>query len=584
MLYTSLFFYPRWKQEGTEAAFSWDASGYYWYLPSIFIYHDLKGQSFKDSIIKRYHPTLDEFQQGTKCENGSYVMKYSSGVALMETPFFFIAHFLADPLGFPRDGFSRPYQLAVQLGGLLASLLGLWYLRKLLKLFYEDKVVALVLFLLVVGSNYLNYSSVDCGMSHCWLFTIYVFLLLNTHYFYTTLKTKYAIRVGLLVGLAILTRPTEIVAGIIPLCWGITAISRDAIQAHIIWLKQQLKPLSMAVACVFVVYAIQLIYWKYTSGHWLYYSYGDQSFSFRSPHFYDYTLSYRTGWLRYTPLFIFSVVGIYAYWKKGAGKLSVIAFFLLNYYVVSAWDIWWYGGRAMVQSYPILVLPMAALAETAMKKRSWQVIFLAFAVLFTYLNLWITYMYHGGRLYDPDHMNRAYYWHVAGRWSEPDSAKFLMGGCDLFEGKARDINLVYANNFKTETGDCYKYATDSSHKTIILNKDRQASSVYKFEMDEKRAQWIRVEAVFGARPNENASTQFILRLVDSKRDQSVNIVREGVGPIGYLLQPGERKPIGFDLKIPETHFDHVEIMFWNADSWSEISIDSLKLWTFNELK
>jgi len=61
-------------------------------------------------------------------------------------------------------------------------------------------------------------------------------------------------------------------------------------------------------------------------------------------------------------------------------------------------------------------------------------------------------------------------------------------------------------------------------------------------------------------------------------------VREGVGPIGYLLQPGERKPIGFDLKIPETHFDHVEIMFWNADSWSEISIDSLKLWTFNELK
>src|SRR5580704_9191877 len=57
MCYASFFFYPRWRQAKTDAAISWDVSGYYWYLPSVFIYHDLKGQAFKDSILAKYQPT-----------------------------------------------------------------------------------------------------------------------------------------------------------------------------------------------------------------------------------------------------------------------------------------------------------------------------------------------------------------------------------------------------------------------------------------------------------------------------------------------------------------------------------------------
>src|ERR1017187_3916776 len=88
MCYASFFFYPRWQKTETQAAIAWDVSGYYWYLPSVFIYKDLKHQSFKDSILNKYNPTNNDFQQGMKLENGDYVMKYAAGMAVMYLPFF----------------------------------------------------------------------------------------------------------------------------------------------------------------------------------------------------------------------------------------------------------------------------------------------------------------------------------------------------------------------------------------------------------------------------------------------------------------------------------------------------------------
>ncbi|NDC41610.1 MAG: hypothetical protein EBZ77_08680, partial [Chitinophagia bacterium] len=154
---TSFMYYPRWRLGRTEATISYDVSGYYWYLPSLFIYHDLKGQSFKDSVLQHYAMT-PEFLQGFKMPNGNYVMKYSSGMAVMYLPFFTIAHLLAKPLGYPPDGFSPPYQLAIQIGGFLMAILGLFYLRRLLLLFFSDGVVAATLAVLVLGTNYLNCS------------------------------------------------------------------------------------------------------------------------------------------------------------------------------------------------------------------------------------------------------------------------------------------------------------------------------------------------------------------------------------------------------------------------------------------
>lgn len=584
MCYTSFFFYPRWTKATSEASISWDVSGYYWYLPSLFIYHDLKHQEFEDSVMKKYSPTNGDFQQAMKLENGNYVMKYSSGMAVMYLPFFAMAHLLASPLGFPADGFSAPYQFAVQFGGLLISIIGLWYLRKLLLNYYTDKVIAIVLLLLVVGTNYLNYSSVDNGMSHCWLFTLYVFLLLNTRSFYQTFHLKYAIRIGLLVGLAALTRPTDLISCLIPLLWGLESISLKAIQNHISLLIKQIKPLLIAGICAGAVISIQLIYWKYVSGHWLVYSYGGQSFSFLHPYPILYTFSFRSGWLIYTPMMILAFIGIRPFIFNGANKLAILAFFLINYYIVFSWDIYWYGGRAMVQSYPILLFPMASLVQWVLATRPRVVLFTIFALLFTYLNIWITWQYHRGNLYDADCMTEAYYKRVVGRWDVPVGTLVLRDVTQLYEDQPKDVKIIYKNDFEKDTGDYITTNGVNGTQSLVINKTHVVSPASVFQYN-GGAQWIRVQANFYCKEKEWdvwKMHQMVVRLIDKKKSFQNQIVKENMIRLERLLNSNENKQISLDMKLPAIHYDSVSILFMNAEGDKELMIDDLKVSQFNQ--
>jgi len=83
---THFFYYPKWSKTGSEATISWDVSGYYMYLPAIFIYKDIKQCKFIKDILIKYQPSV-EFQQAFKYKNGNYVMKYSIGQAMQYLPF-----------------------------------------------------------------------------------------------------------------------------------------------------------------------------------------------------------------------------------------------------------------------------------------------------------------------------------------------------------------------------------------------------------------------------------------------------------------------------------------------------------------
>jgi Dolichyl-phosphate-mannose-protein mannosyltransferase len=205
-------YYPKWQQRYTEATLSWDVSGYYMYLPAIFIYKDLKELNFRDDIIQKYKPS-PEFGQAFRHPSGNFVMKYSCGQALQYLPWFTIGHLLAKPLGYPADGFSKPYQVAIGWGSLLVVLLGLWFLRKNLLYYFSEKATAITLLLLVFGSNYLNYSAFDGAMTHNWLFTLYCLLIYSSIRFYQKPSYSWAIFTGILIGWAALTRPTEIIVG-----------------------------------------------------------------------------------------------------------------------------------------------------------------------------------------------------------------------------------------------------------------------------------------------------------------------------------------------------------------------------------
>ncbi len=580
MCYASLFFYPRWKNTGTEATISWDVSGYYWYLPSIFIYEDLKHQSFKDNILQKYGPTNMDFQQAVRLENGDYAMKYASGMAVMYLPFFTIANVLADPLDFQQDGFSRPYQFAIQFGGLLVSLLGLWYFRKLLLIFYSDKVVAASMAILVVGTNYLNYSSIECGMSHAWLFTVYVFLLLNTHYFYKEFESKYAVRIGLLVGLATLTRPTDMLSCLIPLLWGMESISLNAIKKQIGLYIAHYRPLLLAGITAACIISIQLFYWKYATGHWVFYSYQGQHLYFRSPNFSDYTFSYRSGWLTYSPLMILAFIGIIPFLFKGKNKVAILAFFILNYYMVCSWSIWWYGGRAMIQSYPVLFFAVAALVDTLFSKKVVLWIFTPVVLVLIYYNFWVTYIYHKGTIYDNDCMTKAYFWKVVGKWSTPLNTAVLKDNPDMFEGTPKNLRQLYRNDFSSETGSFFVAHTSDSAKSLYLNKEQQNSPIYKFAFADKIANWLRASASFRCKQKEWEGwkmAQFVMRLTNKG-----NIVKENMQRVYRLLDENGSKVIALDMKLPKVEYDSVQVLFWNGAGENPIWIDGLNVASFNE--
>ena len=580
MCYASFFFYPRWKNVSTEAAISWDVSGYYWYLPSIFIYHDLKQQTFKDSILKKYGPTNTDFQQAMQLPNGNYVMKYAAGMAIMYLPFFTAAHLVAAPLGYPADGFSTPYQFAIQFGGLLISLIGLWYLRKLLLIFYEDKVVAVTIALLVIGTNYLNYGAIDCGMSHCWLFTIYVFILLNTHYFYQSFKKKYAIRIGLLVGLATLTRPSDLLSCLIPILWGLESLSFSAIKSRVKLFMEHYTSFIIAGISAVCVMSIQLIYWKYVSGHWIVYSYNNQHLYFRSPNIVDYTFSYRSGWLTYTPLMIFAFIGIIPFLRNGTNKVAVVAFFLLNYYIVCSWNIWWYGGRAMVQSYPVLLFLIAALVNAAMSKKIAFWAFSLFSSVFIYFNIWTTYFYHKGTLYDTESMSEAYFWRAIGRWNAPENIALLKENPELFEGTIKNGTVIYSNHFDKDTGAQYIVDPNTNRRSLPLTKEHQNSPVYKFPFSGNTARWLRVNTTFHCVSKEGQiwnMAQCIVRLMYKGA-----IVKENMIRVHRVLNDWETKTIPLDMKLPQRSYDSVNVLFWNGNSDKTIWVDNIEAFSFNE--
>lgn len=298
--------FPRYTRPGTEATLAWDVSGYYLYLPATFIYHDLKQVKFLPDIIKKYQPSFSP-DQAFPIENGNQVMKYSAGMAVLYLPFFAAGHAIAKLTGYPADGFSLPYQAAIHLGGVLAAIFGLWFLRKILLCYFPDRTTGWALLLIALGTNFFNYATFDAANAHCWLFMLLALLVHLSIRWHERPTRRGAVGIGAVIGLAALVRPTEVIYAIVPLLWGVGSVA--ALRERLFFFKKNHAQLLLAGIAIAAVGFLQLAYWKYVSGHWFVYSYGDQGFSFLHPHFVDVFFSYRKGWLVYTPLMALALVG-----------------------------------------------------------------------------------------------------------------------------------------------------------------------------------------------------------------------------------------------------------------------------------
>lgn len=579
---TACLYYPKWQQRDTEATLSWDVSGYYLYLPAALIYGDMTRLEFFPDIEKKYHPGPGMGQAFRHEKSGNYVMKYSSGQAWQFLPWFAAAHLLAEPLGYPADGFSRPYQTAIGLGSLLVALLGLWFARRSLLYYFSDRATAVALLLMVWGSNYLNYSAIDGAMTHNWLFTAYSLLIFSTIQFYRKPSMGWAAAVGLFAGWAVLTRPTELIALLLPLLWGVGSLA--GLRERLLFFVKNYGKILVAGGIFGSIVFSQMAYWHWATGEWLVYSYQDQGFSWLRPHLSDVLFSYRAGWLTYSPVMALAVVGLWHLWRQQRAVFPAVALFCAAFlYVTAAWDIWWYGGslgsRAMVQSYAAWLFPLAAFSQQILEKKWGRVALPLVGGLLIWFNLWWTHQAHRGGLFQTEQMTKRYFWKVLGRSELNRDWLKLLDTKEEFRGAQRNnVREIFFKNFDSDTLAVSADAPINGTKSLMLNKEKQFSPLYELPIQPGQAAWLRASVTFRCDPKEWdywRMAQFIVKFQDGERTVKERMIR-----LQRHVDGSEVRTVFFDTRLPDQPFTRAAVLLWNSDSDKTLRADDLRVEAF----
>lgn len=438
-----------WKEE--QRVIEWDAISYYAYLPAAFIYHDLSL-----SFIDGYNGPHRFIFWPEKGPLDKYVIKTTMGLSVLWLPFFGAGHLAALITGADGGGFSPPYKFFLLVSALTFLLTGLIYLRKILLVHYSDTVAALVLAGFAFGTNLYWYTLFQGTMSH-----VYSFALISAFVWYsmkwhgvngsgplaqaegtdrrknvrgsglraesTEHRIWEMVRLGLLLGLISLIRPTNIIIVIIFLLYGVT--SGKDLKNRVRSLAADYGYLLLMLLMIVLIWVPQMIYWKEMTGHWIYFSYGsDERFFFGDPAIIKGLFSWRKGLFIYTPLMLFSFAGIIILWLKRSPHAPAITLFVpLNIYIIFSWWCWWYGGgfgqRAFIDSYALMSMAAAAfLAYSLSSGKRWlRTGILTIYILLVSLGIFYNIQYYYGTIHW-DSMTKAAYFDSFGRVRP--SAKF----------------------------------------------------------------------------------------------------------------------------------------------------------------
>ena len=404
----------RWKPLDV---FTYDAGGYYAYLPTLLLDHTPARVDSLEARLNRQRAPQPVVNIGmTRLPGGQAISKYPLGVALGELPWFGGAHLWATLTGQPRTGISRPYQQAMMVAGLVYGLLGLWLLRRLLRHLWptDDAAVAWALAGVGLGTNAFCYISYDAAISHAPLFLWQTALLTCVVQWYETFRPRYALGMGLFLGLAMLVRPTEILYALLPLAWGLS--SWAAVRARPGLWARHAGALVAAIVVAGLIIGLQPLFWRLVVQQWYVYTYKNEGFDFLHPNIINGLFSYRKGWLLYTPMVGLMLLGIRHLRRQlPAAVPALLVLVPVLVYVTFSWREWYYGGgfsaRPLVSLYPVLALPLAALVHE-IRARSRFRYFLTGALItgFCVLNLWQTWQFSAGIIHY-DSTTRSRYWH-----------------------------------------------------------------------------------------------------------------------------------------------------------------------------
>ena len=375
-----------------------DRAGYYIYLPSLFLY-SFSSDEFPENIEEHtghgFHVNLIKNKVETK---------YTYGVALLQLPFFLVADFISSiSANIPRDGFSFYYQKSINFAAVFYLIIGLYQLFLTLKIYfnYNNKTIFITLLALFFGTNLYYYGIVETGMSH-----IYSFFLFSGALYLVTQKSKFKNKYIFYIILAftswliILIRPTNMIFVIIAFFWDAISVKQILIR-----IKENINPkiLSIWVLSGFIIFIPQFIYWKYSTGSYLTYTYTNEGFTNAlSPKFLEIFFSPNNGLFPYSLIIILALSGIILSLKNRTtiGLYSSIVFILVSY-LTASWHDWKFGCgsgmRNMVENYSLLSFPLCYSIHkiNLMNKKLIKLAFFTSIFLLVMISFKVNYHYYG---------------------------------------------------------------------------------------------------------------------------------------------------------------------------------------------
>jgi hypothetical protein len=401
--------------ERREVFVAADGKGYFDYLPAAFIYRDLNF-TYLDTLVTEFYDHR-VYNQGINPEvNGHRINKYFAGTAVVQIPFFLLAHgYSVLSERYIADGYGTVYQQFVKYAAWFYLFLGLVFLRKLLQKRGVPNIWVFVLQVVIVfGSSLMQYAYADASFSHVYSFFFITFFVYCINSFATNEQKKYLYLAGLSFGFIVLIRPVNgLIMLFIPFLFENQGhLFRTARLLFTNYLQTTLIALTLGL----LIIAIQPLVWYIQTGLFFVDSYQDETFILTQPNILKFLFSYQKGFIVYAPAFFLMLIGgslVYIqqrnFWKLGAFYL---AFFVLVYIISSWWD-WKYGSsfgsRVMVDYYSLFVLfvnPFFKIRQTRFKAL-YTLLFLPLC----FISIVQTYQYQTFILHDSQ-MTKEKYWRV----------------------------------------------------------------------------------------------------------------------------------------------------------------------------
>jgi hypothetical protein len=422
LLLTTVFLFIHFNQKrylSKNEVIQWDAISYYAYLPAFFIYDDITLEFVKQKRTEKYRIWYD------KTEDGKRFLRYTMGMAILYSPFFFLGHISAHLFDYSPWGYSIPYKFFLQLGCIIYVIIGLIFLRKILLRYFSDTVTSIALIAIVLGTNLLYYSTIENTMPHAYNFTLITIFLYLTIRWHEKTTVKNSILIGLVTGLIILVRPID---GLIILFFIFYDIfNKYSVIGKIKYFLNNNIYLLIIIGITITMLFPQFLYWKTVTGKWFFYTYGVSggNFYFDNPQIINGLFSYRKGLLLYVPVMSIAIIGIpllYKWNRKFFGAIAI--FFVVLIYIIFSWWSWWYGGgfgiRSLIEFYPVLTIPLAYMIHWMLHQihRIPNLALLIVFVFFVFTGFFHNLQYRYGVIHY-DSMTKEVYWDSFMRLKKP---------------------------------------------------------------------------------------------------------------------------------------------------------------------